>query len=72
MMVSPSSVKSRRRSMARIASSEMSVPRRALIFPGSSRTVRGAWSEAITSMTPSTTSPQPSSSTSSQARWTPL
>ena len=37
---------------------------------GSSFTVTGAESLAMTSMTPSTTSPAPRSSTSSQARWT--
>ena len=67
-MVSPSKPKPRERRMRRISSSGTSVPRRPLTFSGSSFTVTGAESLAMTSMTPSTTSPAPRSSTSSQAR----
>ena len=55
-----------------MAASAMSVPSRALTFSGSSLTVVCFSSFGQTSMTPSTTSPAPSSSMSSHARWTAL
>ena len=71
-MMSPSSVKPSSSRILRMVASSMSVPSRALIFSGSSFRVVSCRALGTTSMTPSTTSPQPSSSISSQARSTAL
>ena len=62
-MVSPSIVKPRLSRVFTISSRVRSMPRNLLIHSTSSFTVSGVWSALSTSMTPSTTSPQPSSST---------
>lgn len=70
MTWSPPTVKSRDFKMETIVSLSTSVPNRALIFSGSRVKTVGWGTKLRMSMTPSTTSPAPSSSTSSQARST--
>ena len=70
MISRPSTSISRRLRYLTMSASEMSVPSRALMRSGSSVTVRGCGTSFSTSIMPSSTSPAPSSSTSSQARLT--
>ena len=68
--VLPSSLKPRSVSILRMVSPSMSVPSIQLTRSTSSSRTSGSGGFGNTSMTPSTTSPAPSSSTSSQARLT--